>query len=170
MAFDGLDLHTPYRFLRMLRRFDHVLIFMVSIITGKEKFVMLYFFGRRVLITVLSLTFALSMVICYQSLQARADTMEDPANELKEADIRILQENIGWGEWIIDFLTKQSEQVQGLVSAEINTNGSTEQLRQELQPLTPGVFGAEVTLDKEINGIQIHASSSSKVITSPISK
>ncbi|HWQ70693.1 MAG TPA: hypothetical protein VN370_00055 [Desulfitobacteriaceae bacterium] len=127
---------------------------------------MLYFFGKRVLVVVLSLTFALSMMICYQSLQVRADTMEDPANKLKGADSPILQENIGWGVWIIDFLTRQSEQVQGMASVEINTDGNTEQLKQELQPLEPGVFGAEVTLDKEINGIQIHASSSSKVITS----
>ena len=114
----------------------------------------------------LSLALAISMIVCYQAIQARADTIDDLNDTLREVNYQIYPQNIGGECWINNFF-RQSGQVQGEVSTEINTNGDIEQKRQELQLLAPGVFGAEVSLDKEINGIQIHASSSSKVITSP---
>jgi hypothetical protein len=138
----------------------------VNIYAGEEEFKMLCFYARRALVMGLSLALAISMIVCYQAIQARADTIDDLNDTLREVNSQISPQNIGGECWINNFF-RQFGQVQGEVSTEINTNGDIEQKRQELQLLAPGVFGAEASLDKEINGIQIHASSSSKVITSP---
>jgi len=71
---------------------------------------------------------------------------------------------LGLGWWTnSDFMIKELGELQGQVNAEINVNGNAEKAKQELHPIAPGVLGAGVSLDKDINvnGQQIHASSSS---------
>jgi hypothetical protein len=73
----------------------------------------------------------------------------------------------GWcGEDIFtQIFTQQFGQVQGNVSAEVSSNDSIEQLTRELQVQAPGVYEASVSLDKDINGTRVHASSSCQVIS-----
>ncbi|MEA4925596.1 MAG: hypothetical protein VB084_09820 [Syntrophomonadaceae bacterium] len=73
---------------------------------------------------------------------------------------------LSWGWWGQDIFTQPLGQVQGNVSAEVSSNDGIEQLTRELQVQAPGVYEANVSLDKDINGVQVHASSSCQVISS----
>ncbi len=73
---------------------------------------------------------------------------------------------LSWGWWGQDIFTQQFGQVQGNVSAEVSSNDGIEQLTRELQVQAPGVYEANVSLDKDINGARVHASSSCQIIRS----